>query len=144
MISSKAMGRETSDRGTALSFVGPLESLGGPHAVIVVAILAQMLLEILVSNRLVSSLSRAIPVGMVVRNHVDRTGAFSHSHVGRISAIDTFWKYVSELGCDAPKRHGRVRKNRNDSAESIRPRCTDSATSASGASVSASRRLSRV
>ena len=101
-----------------------------------------MLLEIVVSHELVSFALEAIPVGMVVRNHVDETGAFLYSPVGRISAIDhTLWKYVSEPGYDTPKPDVRVRKNRNDSAESIRPRCRDSGTSASCASVSASRAL---
>lgn len=54
MISSEARGRGTSDRGIAVSSAGPLESLGGPHAAIEVAILAGMLLEIPISSKLIS------------------------------------------------------------------------------------------
>lgn len=47
MISSEAMGRETSDRGTAVSSAGPLESLVKPHAATEVAILAPRLQQAL-------------------------------------------------------------------------------------------------
>lgn len=68
------MGRETSDRGIAVSSAGPLESLVEPRAAIEVAILARMLLGIPISSDLTSPILISIPPGIAVRNHVDEMG----------------------------------------------------------------------
>ncbi len=64
---------ETSDHGIAVSYDGPLESLGALHEAIEVAMLAQRLSRIPISSGLLHAILYSIPVSMVVRNHLDET-----------------------------------------------------------------------